>query len=151
MSESLPQADGAGEAAAPPALVPPTPAPRAIDVIRRRSASMRRCIVVPEWEDMPIWFGKLTVADMEATGERVGAAAAGKPMTTLERNIVLVVVKAENEDTTPVFALGDLHFLKTEAEFAVVQRLIDFMFSSALPTVAEEADRIEANPPSTSD
>lgn len=153
MSEATPPSEGAAEAPAAPAVavnvtVEPTPPLRAIDIVRRRSAAARRMVVVPEWEDMQIWFGKLTVSDMEATGDRVSAAK--QPLTTLERNIVLVIVKAENEDGTPVFAMGDLHFLKTEAEFAVVQRLIDFMFGAALPTAEAEADRIAEDPPSSS-
>lgn len=129
---------------APPPPVEPTPPLRPIDIVRRRSRLARRSIVVPEWE-MTVWFGKLTVSDMEATGAR-------EAKSTLERNLVLLTIKAEDEAGAPLFASGDLHFLKQEADFVVIQRLLDFMFASAagLPTPLEEADRIAASPPSGS-
>lgn len=143
--ENVPQADG--DSAAPSAVLalsPPTPPLRPIDVIRQRSKLARRPIDVPEW-GLVLWFGKLTVADMESVGAK-------EATTKLERNLHLLIQKSELENGDPAFGTGDLHFLKTEADFVVIQRLLDFMFASAagLPTIEEEAERIAANPPSAS-
>jgi hypothetical protein len=126
------------------------PGTRAIDVIRAKSALERRKIVVPEW-GLTFYFGKMTVADMEAVDAR---RKEGEEMTHQHRNMVLLVAKAQDEDGTPMFGMGDIMFLKSEADFVVLQRVVNFMFESAYQSIEAEVDgkkkEIESNPPSAS-
>lgn len=116
--------------------------PRAIDVIRRCSVEQRRSIKVPEWEGLELFFGKITVADMQAVEER-------EPKTPQERNVILVIHKAQDKAGKPVFSFGDMHYLVTEADFVVLQRVWNFMFESAY-TPAEAKEAIKTDPPSAS-
>src|SRR4051812_43192759 len=114
---------------------------RLIDVVRRSSRNERRLITVPEWENANLYFGKLTTADVQGVADR-------NPKNTHERNMYLLVAKAELEDGAPAFDIGDLHFLKTEADFMITERLIDFMFQVAVPTVADAKEEIKKDPTS---
>jgi hypothetical protein len=53
-----------------------------------------------------------------------------------------------------MFTFGDIHFLKTEADFVVLQRVVNFMFESAYASVDASVDakkkEIKTNPPSAS-
>lgn len=121
--------------------------PRAIDVIRAKSALERRKIEVPEW-GLTFYFGKMTVSDMEAVDAR---RKEGEEMSHQHRNMVLLVAKSQNEDGTPMFGMGDIMFLKSEADFVVLQRVVNFMFESAYQSIEAEVDgkkkEIEKNPP----
>jgi hypothetical protein len=121
---------------------------RAIDVIRERSALTRRSIEIPEW-GLTMYFGKMVVADMEAVDER-RQDDDEKKMTPQERNMILLVSKAQNEDGTPMFRMGDIMFLRTEADFVVLQRVVNFMFETAhtnVEKIAAAKAEIEQRPP----
>lgn len=127
----------------------PGPGTRAIDVIRAKSVLERRKLEVPEW-GLTFWFGKVTVDDMEAVDNRRDENG---QISRQERNLIMLVSKAQAEDGTPMFTMGDVHFLKKEADFVVLQRVINFMFESAytsLKDVKEKKEAIAANPPSAS-
>ena len=120
--------------------------PRAIDIIRAKSALERRKIEVPEW-GLTFYFGKMTVADMEAVDERRKDDGS---ITMQQRNMILLVAKAQNEDGSPMFGMGDIMFLKSEADFVVLQRVVNFMFESAYQSIEASVDakkkEIETNP-----
>jgi len=116
---------------------------RAVDQIRHFSARDRQSITIPEWGDLTFYFTKLTVNDWEGVSER-------DPKTPLERNMLLLALKAQGEDGKPVFQMGDMHALRSEADFTVVQRLITFMFQSSMPSVAAATEKLEADPTSAS-
>jgi hypothetical protein len=140
MSETTENPGGEASPGVPPAAAA-APPPRLIDIVRRQRQATRRELRIPEWENQRLFFSRLTVNDMETVGAR-------DSKSTLDRNLHLVIVKAELEDGTPAFQTGDLPLLKREADFTVVQRIIDFMFAAAsgLPGSEEEADRIAQDP-----
>lgn len=112
---------------------------KAIDIIRRASRSERKCIEVPEWEGLKLYFAKLTTADVQSVAER-------NPKDVIERNMYLMIAKAQDEDGAPAFELGDRHFLNSEADFLVVQRVVNFMFESASVTMDEAKQAIKEDP-----
>lgn len=120
---------------------------RAIDVIRTKSALERRKIEVPEW-GLTFYFGKMTVDDMEAVDAR--RQDNEERMTPQQRNMILLVSKAQDEEGKPMFAMGDIMFLKKEADFVVLQRIVNFMFESAYVSVEASVDakkkEIDKNP-----
>jgi hypothetical protein len=116
---------------------------RPIDIIRRASASTRRSITVPEWENLTLWFRKVTPADWDAVD-------VDNEKTAWERSLRLLIRKAELEDGSPAFATGDLYFLQHEAELVVVQRVVNFMFESSFQSVAAAKGALLADPTSSS-
>jgi len=112
---------------------------RPIDVIRRCSSSVKRSITIPEWEDLTLYFGKITIADWEGVEAR-------EPKSDMERNIYLLISMAKLENGTPAFATGDKMFLTNEADFTVLQRVINFMFQSVYESVQEAERAVEENP-----
>jgi len=112
---------------------------RSIDVIRRASRTERKMIEVAEWEGLKLYFNKLTTADIQGIADR-------NPKDTIERNMYLLVSKAQVESGEPAFNVGDLHFLRSEADFMVVQRVINFMFESAVSSVEEAKEAIKEDP-----
>jgi hypothetical protein len=114
---------------------------RAIDIIRRASRAERRMLEVPEWEGLKLYFGRLTTGDVQGTAER-------NPKDMIERNIYLVIAKAQLEDGTPAFNVGDKHHLTHEADFMVTQRVINFMFETASISLAAATEAIKEDPTS---
>ena len=113
---------------------------RAIDKIRAACAATRRQLVVPEL-GIEMYFGKLTTADVQGVLER-------DPKTTLDRNIMLVAMKAQDVDGKPLFSMGDVHTLKAEVDFVIMQRIIDFMFDTAYPNIEKAEEEIKSDPTS---
>jgi len=119
---------------------------KAIDAIRSAQSNSIRSLVVPEWGDLELFFTKLTIADQEAVEAR-------EPKTPYDRQILMVIHKARDGEGAPLFQMGDAHYLKTEADFLVFQRVVKFMYETAfgLVTSVEDAvEQIEANPSSAS-
>ena len=117
---------------------------RPIDVIRRCSSAMKREIVVPEWEGMTLYFGKMTAADWDAVEMR-------NPKTDMDRHLLLLIKMARLEDGTPAFQMGDRTYLRDEAELTVLQRVIAFMYEGQYASVEQAEEAIEGNPVSDSD
>jgi hypothetical protein len=113
---------------------------KAIDIIRRATSNERRSIEVPEWENLKLYFTRLSTLDIQSTSER-------NPKDVIERNIYLLIAKAQLEDGTPAFELGDRHFLLT-ADFMIVQRLIGFMFETASVALEDAKAAIKGDPTS---
>lgn len=98
---------------------------RAIDMIRRNYMGERKSIVIPEWEDLELWFGPVTPSAMEKVDAR-------KPENNMDRSFLLLVTMAQDEDGKPLFEFGDVKYMKDTTEFTVLQRVFDFMLSSFL-------------------
>jgi hypothetical protein len=111
---------------------------RAIDVIRRASSLGRRELVVPEWEDMKLYFNKITGADWEAI-------EAMKPKTDMRRNLLMLTRMAKTETGEPAFTSGDIEYLKTEAALDVLQRVMLFMFEGLYDSIETAVEEIEGN------
>lgn len=112
---------------------------RPIDVIRRCSSLNRRSITIPEWEDMTLYFGKITVADWDGVEAR-------NPKSDMERNLLLLISMARLEDGTPAFQGGDKMYLEREADFAVLQRVLNFMYEGAYEGLEQAEAAITENP-----
>lgn len=115
---------------------------RAIDQIRQKAAPVRS-ITVPEW-GLTFYFNKLTTADVEFANER-------EPKNAQERNLLLLIHKARNEDGTPMFASGDLHYLREEADWFLLSKVVTFMYEVSVGlSLSEAKEKIETDPPSAS-
>ena len=118
---------------------------RAVDVVRKRYMGERRCLVVQEWFDkdhypkgLLMWFPPITGTIMEQ-------AASREPKNDFERQLMLMVITATDEGGKPLFQMGDLHALREQGEWGVLQRIFDFMLSSWL-TKEEAAKMIGEDP-----
>jgi len=124
---------------------------RAIDKVRASYNAAKRQIIVPEMENLELWFGRLTISDMQAV-------AAREPKDSFEQDLMLLIHKAMDAEGKPAFQMGDLHYLKTEADYIVIRRVIAFMYESTAVTpkaaeqeAAKEAEKqIEGDPSSAS-
>ena len=129
---------------------------RAVDLVRNRYMGKRRCLVVKEWVDeelypegLPMWFPPITIDTMQAVEVR-------GPKDNLERQLLMMVLNATDEGGSPLFQVGDVHVLRTETEYSILQRIFDFMLKSwvtkdqALKMVAEDPT-LGPNSPSQSD
>lgn len=109
---------------------------RAIDQVRAGVARRRRKIVVKQWENLELWFGPLTQDDMDAVNDRLRAEGLKEPEDDIRqesrRRILLVIHKAETKDGKKAFQFGDEHYLRTEADYLVLQTVIAFMYESAI-------------------
>jgi hypothetical protein len=93
---------------------------RAIDKVRAAFSRALRPLEIPEW-GLTLYFGPLTVAEMEAVEKR-------QPKTPYERNLFLLVSAARDADGKPVFQQTDIYTLQTEATIEVIGRIIAFMW-----------------------
>ena len=124
---------------------------RAIDKVRASYNVAKRQLLVPEWDNLELWFGRLTITDMQAILAR-------EPKDTYEQDCMLLIHKAMDAEGKPAFQMGDLHYLKTEADYLVVRRVTAFMYESTAATpkeaeqqAAKEAEKqIEGDPSSAS-
>lgn len=123
------------------------PPMRAIDKIRQAFSNAARPIRVPEW-DLTLYFGPLTVGDMlkarAYADAHVAADGAPKDEPYLRRNLRLVILKARDADGRLLFQMGDLEYLESEAHFGITERVIEFMFQTAVGV--EEAKRVLDDP-----
>lgn len=116
--------------------------PRPIDAVIAAHNRSRNKIEVPEW-GLDLYFGPLTTSDMIVAEERAGEPqdGEGKPVDSpshrRQKQLMLLVQKAELEDGTRAFEFGDIEYLKSRADFLVVQRLIAAMYGGALRSVEE--------------
>jgi len=96
---------------------------RAIDKVRSAYTAARRSMVVPEWDDLELHFSRLTTADLQAITAR-------EPKDGLDQDLLLLIHKAMDAEGKPLFQFGDLTYLRTEADYLVVRRVIAFMYDS---------------------
>ncbi|HEX7048657.1 MAG TPA: hypothetical protein VF188_00475 [Longimicrobiales bacterium] len=128
--------------------------PSVIDRVVARYRDTRRRVEVPEW-DVVLYFGPLTKADILAVEQRMRDEDGKEPdKHRHEKNILLIVQKAELEDGSKAFRWGDRHTLFEKAEAAVLDRLLLALYSGVVPLtregVEEGKDGSEATPTSTS-
>lgn len=122
---------------------------RAIDMIRHSFMGERRCITIPEWKDpiteepLDLWFGPVTPSAMEQVEER-------NPENNLARQLLLMVAMAQDEGGKPLFQYGDVKPIKDNTEFAVLQRVFDFMMASWLQK-EDAKKKIKEDPTSDGD
>lgn len=157
--EAAPKVMEAMEPAAAPAVVAPR-GPRAIDKVRQAFPRAVRWIDVPEW-GLRLGFTSLTQADMDAVAARQPIAVGGGREPAPEENeqmararsLTLLIMKAleEQPDGTlgPAFEFGDVEFLRREAEYTVLSRVLGFMYGRIL-TGEEARVQIEKTPASAS-
>ena len=117
---------------------------KAIDRVRNAYQAKRRSIVVPEWENMELFFGPLTVDDMVSIESRVSSNGTGEG-EQYERSILMLIHKARTKEGTAVFHFGDKKVLMSEADLIVINRVIAFM-SSDVPSLDEARKQVEADP-----
>jgi hypothetical protein len=114
---------------------------RPIDQIRAAFRRAKRSLAMPELGGLVFWFGPVTPADMQAVEDR-------KPKDHHDRNLILLIHKAESETGKPLFQMGDLHYLKTECDYVVLQKVVNFMFDTITDEEAKTA--VETDPTSAS-
>ena len=120
---------------------------KSIDFVEESFVSARRLYEVPEWiEDkkpMQLWFPPLTSEDM-------GRLADLESKDRFHENCQLIALLAEHEDGTKRFALGDSMVLRNRADFIVIQRVVNFIYSSHVMTKKEANKAVEEDPTSAS-
>lgn len=108
-----------------------------IDRIAGIRKETRRRVEVPEWarpgEEVPVlYFSVLTAGDVSAVRSRMLSELGRDPEKhRQEERVLLLIQKAETEDGSRVFEFGHLEHLMDNCEWAVLQRLIAFMYASA--------------------
>jgi len=109
---------------------------RAIDKVRKGVSRRRRKFgPIKKWNNLELWFGPLTTDDMEAVDLRLINEGCEDPLDEKHRhrrNILLLIHKAQDKDGKRAFEFGDEHYLRTEADYLIMQMLIGFMFESAI-------------------
>ena len=125
---------------------------RPIDMVRQSYASARRSIVIPEWAGLELFFFPLTTADQEAIEARMRDEEGLIPEDrSLDKRIYLVIAKAQLEDGTPAFKFGEFGYLKKEADFLVLNRVVTAMYSASMPMHDSEAAKKKLEETPTSD
>ncbi len=87
----------------------------------------RRELVVPEWDDMKLYFGKVTASDWDGVESR-------KPKTDMDRHLLLLILMARLDDGTPargsswpaVTNVGSRPTFESEGRVLAEAHLIDF-------------------------
>jgi len=97
---------------------------RPIDSVVRSFDNRRRPIEIPKW-GMTLWFGPLVQADLDAVEER-------EPKNRYERQVMLLIMKAELEDGSQAFVWGDKHTLMTKADVVILNTLFAHMYGAAI-------------------
>jgi hypothetical protein len=116
-----------------------------IDAVRRAYTQKRRKLVVPEWGNLEMYFGPLTVDDMESVNSRVKDES-----SAYERNVLLMIHKARDKEGSSLFNFGDKKVLEREADLLVMQRVINFIYEGVLDS-DEAEEEVKGNPTSDSD
>ena len=75
------------------------------------------------------------------------AVEARKPKNHLEKQLILLVNMATDKGGKPLFEMGDIHHLKKNCDFVVLQRVFGFMLSPFIDQ--EEADKEVAENPTS--
>lgn len=129
---------------------PPKPT-RAIDAVRGAYRSKRRSCPVPEW-GLTLHFGPLTTDDIIAVEQRLGMeeGADKQPDYAWRKRILLLIHKAELDDGSKAFSFGDEHYLRTESDFLILQRVTGFMYGASL-SLEQEKKESATTPTSGSD
>ena len=65
-------------------------------------------------------------------------------------NCQLITLLAEHEDGRKRFALGDSLVLRNRADFIVIQRVVNFIYSTHVMNETEASQAVEENPTSGS-
>ena len=112
----------------------------AIDSVRSAFQARRRKLVVPEWDNLEMYFGPLTVDDMESVQSRVR-----NPDSQFELQVLMLIHKARDVDGKALFAFGDKVVLMKEADLTILQRVIAFMWEG-VPTLELATEQVEQNP-----
>lgn len=112
---------------------------RPIDRIRKATRARRRKIEVEDW-GVTLYFGTLTTADVEAVDAAMEDDGKQPEKNSQERRLRLLIEKAELEDGSRAFRPGDLHHLRSEADYMTLQRVIGFMYNSMLSVDAAKKD-----------
>lgn len=112
-----------------------------IDRVRNAYQAKRRKIVIPEWDDMELYFGPVTGADIESVRTRL------KDDSSLyEQNVLLIIHMAVDKEGKALFGFGDKQIMMREAEAQIINRLATFIWGRT-PATDEEADKeIEESP-----
>lgn len=113
------------------------PAPRAIDRIIGAFSTKMWHIDVPEWDNLRIYFTALTTADVQ-----IIEANAASVTDAQDRNLLLLIHKARDEQGKPLFTSGDIVALKNMARFDVVKRVTAFMYTCGSLTVEQAKDEV---------
>ena len=79
-----------------------------------------------------------------------GEAADIETKDRYHENCYLIVLLAEYEDGRKRFALGDNLVLRERADFIVIQRVVNFIYSTHVMTNKEAKQAVEENPTSAS-
>lgn len=120
---------------------------KSIDFIEESYTSSKRMIEVPEWKEdgkpMQLWFPPLTSADM-------GKISDIDAKDRYHENCYLIVLMAEYEDGRKRFALGDNMVLRERADFIVIQRVVNFIYSTHVMNETEANQAVAGNPTSDS-
>lgn len=122
---------------------------RVVDAIRTHFAADRRSLTVPEWTypdgtPVTLYLGRVTVNDL------LGAIDKNPQGKAIERDVRLLVAKAEDAAGKPVFAQGDVHLLMSAADLGVLTRVLDFLRVGMIPSVQEATQALEPTPHSAS-
>jgi|GEM_PF-1209238 len=127
---------------------------RPIDLIKKARHNNRRSVEVSEW-GVTLYFTPLTTNDILAVEERMSEEDGKDPnKNQLEKRVYLLIQKAELEDGSRAFTWGDRIELLESAEWAVLQRVIAFMYASSVsgPGTLEDAKKkSEKTEPSSDD
>jgi len=105
--------------------------PRPIDRIRQATRDRRQRVPVEPW-DLVLYFGPLTTSDVAAVEAAMEDDGRDPQEHTQERRLRLLIEKAELEDGSRAFRPGDLHYLKTEADYVTLQQVVAKMFTAAV-------------------
>lgn len=113
---------------------------KAIDKVRNAYQAKRRKITIGEWDNLDVYFGPITIGDMETIETRLK-----NPDSNYERNLLLIIHKAQDVDGKPLFGFGDKQNLEREADLTILQRLIVFMWEG-VPGLEAAKKIVEENP-----
>ena len=92
---------------------------------------------------MELWFPPLTSRDM-------GRLADLESSDRYHENCQLIVLLAEDEEGKKKFSLGDAATIRERADFIVVQRVVNFIYSTHVMTETEANQAVAENPTSGS-
>jgi len=120
--------------------------PRPIDRIRQATRDRRQRVPVEPW-DLVLYFGPLTTSDVEAVEAAMEDDGRDPQEHTQERRLRLLIEKAELEDGSRAFRPGDLHHLKSEADYVTLQQVVAKMFTAAVSVdeAKKDSGRIETS------
>jgi len=124
-----------------------SPTSRAAAQILAATSNARRSLVVPEWGDLELYFGMLTIADKNAARASYGEIL--KPSIE-DLALAMIVAKAEDATGAKLFLPADAEALRQRASLSVINRVADFMYGVEAPTVAEAKEALTASPTSAS-